>query len=127
VIRLFVALELPADVKAALIASMGGVAGARWQREDQLHLTLRFVGEVDRHTAQDIAAALGRVNVKPFTAELGEPGLFEHRGRVDSLWVGVRPAQSVAALARAMASVAARPRRKPPDRSGSHAAFSPVA
>ena len=101
-IRFFVALELPTDVKAALIASMGGVAGARWQREDQLHLTLRFVGEVDRHTAQDIAAALGRVNVKPFTAELGEPGLFEHRGRVDSLWVAVRPAQSVAALARAV-------------------------
>lgn len=101
-IRLFVALELPADVKAALTASMGGVAGARWQRDDQLHLTLRYIGEVDRHTAQDIAAALGRVNAKPFTAELGDPGLFDHRGRADSLWVGVRPADRLAALARAV-------------------------
>jgi 2'-5' RNA ligase len=100
--RLFVALELPADVKAALIACMGGVAGARWQRDDQLHLTLRYLGEVDRHTAQDISAALGRVNVKPFTAELGDPGLFEHRGRVDSLWVAVRPAEQLAALAKAV-------------------------
>jgi len=101
-IRLFVALELPPIVKAALLASMGGVAGARWQREDQLHLTLRYIGEVDRHAAQDISAALGRVNVRPFEAELGDPGLFEHRGRVDNLWVGVRPADRLAALAKAV-------------------------
>jgi RNA 2',3'-cyclic 3'-phosphodiesterase len=100
--RLFVGLELPAPVKAALLAFMGGVAGARWQREDQLHLTLRFIGEVDRHQAQDIAATLGRVNIRPFTAELGEAGHFDHRGRIDTLWVGVRPAESVTALARAV-------------------------
>jgi RNA 2',3'-cyclic 3'-phosphodiesterase len=100
--RLFVALELPEPVKAALLASMGGVAGARWQRDDQLHCTLRYIGDVDRHTARDVAAALGRVNVRPFAAELGEAGLFEHRGRVDSLWVGVRPADRLAALAKAV-------------------------
>jgi 2'-5' RNA ligase len=101
-IRLFAGLELPPPVKAALLANMGGVAGARWQRDDQLHLTLRFIGEVDRHGAQDIAAALGRVNIRPFVAELGEPGLFEHRSRVDTLWVGVRPAEPLANLARAI-------------------------
>lgn len=100
--RLFVGLELPPPVKAALLAFMGGVAGARWQREDQLHLTLRFIGEVDWHRAQDIAAALGRVNIRAFTAELGEAGHFDHRGRIDTLWVGVRPAEPVAALAKAV-------------------------
>jgi 2'-5' RNA ligase len=100
--RLFVGLELPAQVKAALLAFMGGVAGARWQRDEQLHLTLRFIGEVDRHQAQDIAAALGRVNIRPFMAELGDAGLFEHRGRVDTLWVGVRPAEPFAGLAKAV-------------------------
>ena len=100
--RLFVGLELPAPVTAVLLAGMGGVAGARWQRADQLHLTLRFIGGVDRHQAQDIAAALGRVNIQPFTAELGEAGLFEHRGRIDTLWVGVRPADRLAALAQAV-------------------------
>ena len=100
--RLFVGLELPDAAKAALLAFMGGVAGARWQREDQLHLTLRFIGEVDRHMAQDIAAALGRVNIRPFPLELGDAGLFDHRGRVDTLWVGVRPAAPVAALTRAV-------------------------
>ncbi|WP_310476324.1 RNA 2',3'-cyclic phosphodiesterase [Sandarakinorhabdus sp.] len=101
-IRLFVGLDLPEQVKTALLASMGGVAGARWQRAEQLHLTLRFIGEVDRHTAADIAAALGRVNIRPFTAELGEPGLFDHRGRIDALWVGVRPADALAGLAKAI-------------------------
>jgi 2'-5' RNA ligase len=100
--RLFVGLELPEAVKAALLGSMGGVAGARWQRDEQLHLTLRFIGEVDRHAAADIAAALGRVNIRPFMAELGEAGLFEHRGRVDTLWVSVRPVEPLAALAKAV-------------------------
>lgn len=100
--RLFVGLELPAPVRAAVLAAMGGVAGARWQRDEQLHLTLRFIGPVDRHRAQDVDAALGRVNIRPFAAELGEAGWFDHRGRIDSLWVGVRPAEPLAALARAV-------------------------
>ena len=100
--RLFVGLGLPENVKTALLATMGGVGGARWQTAAQLHLTLRFIGEADRHTAADIAAALGRVNLLPFTAELGEPGLFEHRGRIDTLWVGVRPADALARLAKSI-------------------------
>ena len=100
--RLFVGLDPPESIKTALLSTMGGVAGARWQTADQLHLTLRFIGEVDRHTATDIAAALGRVNVRPFTAELGDPGLFDHRGRIDTLWAGVRPAGALERLAKSV-------------------------
>lgn len=111
--RLFVGLELPDSLKQALLASMGGVANARWQTAAQLHLTLRFIGEVDRHSCADIAATLGRVNIRPFMAELGEPGLFDHRGRIDALWVGVRPAAALAQLAKsvnaALASVGVPP------------------
>lgn len=99
-IRLFVALELPPHIRDALLAAMGGVIGARWQRDEQLHLTLRFIGDVDRHQANDIVAALGRVNVQPFRLALAAPGSFDRRGRIDSLWVGVSPQQHVAALAR---------------------------
>jgi 2'-5' RNA ligase len=100
--RLFVGLDLQESIKTALLASMGGVADARWQTAAQLHLTLRFIGDVDRHTAADIAAALGRVNVRPFVAELGDPGLFDHRGRIDTLWVGVRPAEAMERLAKSI-------------------------
>lgn len=96
--RLFVALELPVAVRDVLLAAMGGVAGARWQTDNQLHLTLRFIGEVDRHGAQDIAAALGRVHATPFDLTLGTPGFFDRHGFVDSLWVGVTPHDAVKAL-----------------------------
>jgi 2'-5' RNA ligase len=98
--RLFAAIELPLPVRDALLGAMGGVAGARWQRDDQLHLTLRFIGEVDRHQAADVGAALGMVNVVPFQLSLGPPGTFDRRGRIDALWVGVSPQEPVAALAR---------------------------
>jgi 2'-5' RNA ligase len=98
-IRLFVALELPPALRDTLLAAMGGVAGARWQRDDQLHLTLRFIGEVDRHRAADIAAALAGVRFEPLDLALAGPGSFDRHGRPDSLWVGVSPQAGVSALA----------------------------
>lgn len=96
--RLFVAALPPPPVRDALLACMGGVAGARWQRDDQLHCTLRFIGEVDRHAGRDIAAALGSVHHPGFDAALGAPGVFDRRGRIDTLWIGVGPYPPIAAL-----------------------------
>ncbi len=100
--RLFVAIQPPPPVREILLTSMGGVAGARWQTDAQLHLTLRFIGEVDRHQANDIAAALGAVRAKPFDLALGVPGTFDRKGRIDTLWIGVTPHAPVAALARSI-------------------------
>ena len=107
-LRLFVALELPVAVRDALLGQMGGVTGARWQGDDQLHLTLRFIGEVDQHVAADIDAALGSVNFEPIELALAEIDSFEHRGRIDCLWAGVRPRGSVAALAQRVDAALAR-------------------
>ena len=106
--RLFVALELPMAVRDVLLGYRGGVIGARWQNDEQLHLTLRFIGEVDRHQAADIDAALATVNVQPFALRLGDIGSFERRGRVDTLWVGVHPREAVAALAQRVDTTLAR-------------------
>ena len=89
--RLFVALRPPRAMRDALLAMMGGIAHARWQTADQLHLTLRFVGEVDRHRAEDIAAVLGSVHHPAFTLTLEGTGQFDRKGRTDTLWVGVAP------------------------------------
>lgn len=89
--RLFVALRPPAAIRARLLAAMGGLPGARWQSDDQLHLTLRFIGEVDPHRADDIAAALGQIHAPALALRLGAPGHFAHRGRPEALWVGVGP------------------------------------
>jgi 2'-5' RNA ligase len=77
---------------------MEGVSGARWQDEDQLHLTLRFIGEVDRHVAEDVVAALGAIHHPSFELALSGLGLFDRRGIPTALWAGVTPQDPVRAL-----------------------------
>lgn len=96
--RLFVALRPPRAIRERLIAAMLGVSAARWQDDDQLHLTLRFIGEVDRHMAEDIAAALGRLHSPAIGARVAGVGLFERQGRPHTLWAGVEPQAPLAAL-----------------------------
>lgn len=98
--RLFVAIRPPADQRVRLRAIMGGVEGARWQNDDQLHLTLRFIGDVDRHRADDVVDALRRVRFAPFDVRPAGVGMFERRGVVDTLWAGVAPRDALAALHR---------------------------
>lgn len=96
--RLFVALRPPPPIRALLAAAMGGVPHARWQDDEQLHLTLRFIGEVDRPQAEDIAAALGQVHAEPPEIALAGVGRFEKGGRTDAIWAGVAPRQPLAEL-----------------------------
>ncbi len=88
--RLFVAIRPPAHIRERLLGVMGGVQGARWQDDGQLHLTLRFIGEVDRHRAEDIGAALGSVRHSRFEIALSGVGSFGKRGK-GALWAGVTP------------------------------------
>lgn len=87
--RLFIACRPPVDQRGLLRSVMSGITGARWQDDDQLHLTLRFVGAVDRHQAQDVADALSRVRFSSFSIALSGLGTFDRRGHIDSLWIGV--------------------------------------
>lgn len=89
--RLFVAIVPPREIRLQLLAMMGGIGGARWQTEEQLHITLRFIGEVDRHRAEDIALELSAVRQPAFELSLGEIGSFARRGRVETIWAGVKP------------------------------------
>ena len=88
-IRLFVAVELPQQVRDRLADLHYGLPGARWLDADALHLTLRFIGEVDQAQAIDIDAALLRVAAPAFAIDLVGAGHFASRGRARVLWVGV--------------------------------------
>jgi 2'-5' RNA ligase len=79
---------------------MGGVPGARWQSDDQLHLTVRYIGEVDRPLAEDIAIALGHLHFPPIAAAIDGVGRFESRGRPNAIWAGIRPHDALAKLHR---------------------------
>ena len=98
--RLFVGLRPPAAMREALLAAMGGVERARWQSAEQLHLTLRFIGEVERPVAEEIALALGNVHFAPFDLSLDGVGTFASRGRTRALWAGVAPHREVTQLHR---------------------------
>jgi RNA 2',3'-cyclic 3'-phosphodiesterase len=88
--RLFVAIRPPAAIRDQLVDLMEGVNGARWQDEDQLHLTVRFIGEVDRHQASDVVAALGSIYHPRFAIALNGLGSFSKHGK-GALWAGVTP------------------------------------
>lgn len=89
--RLFVGIHPPAAVLDALLDTTDGIEGARWQSEDQLHLTLRFVGEVERPLANDLAEALVAVDARPFTLQVAGTGHFERKGRPHAVWARVLP------------------------------------
>jgi 2'-5' RNA ligase len=96
--RLFVALRPPPAIRALLAAIQRGVPHARWQDDDQLHLTIRYIGEVERPVAEDIALALGQVHTPAPMVALAGVGAFDKQGRVDALWAGVAPHDALAAL-----------------------------
>ncbi|ANY19843.1 2'-5'-RNA ligase [Tsuneonella dongtanensis] len=98
--RLFIALHPPPPVRAALLAAQGGVERARWQSDDQLHLTLRFVGEVDRHRGEDLADALSSVVAQPFDLSVHGVGHFEKKGRPTALWAALAPSPGLDILER---------------------------
>ena len=99
-LRLFVALRPPEPIRARLLDLGEGIAGARWQVDEQLHVTLRFVGEIEPRQADDLAAALASIHAPAPTVRLAGTGRFDRRGRVETLWAGVAPHDALAALHR---------------------------
>lgn len=96
--RLFIGLRPPPAIRAQLLATMGGVPAARWQHDDQLHLTLRYVGEVDTALAEEIALMLARLHAPTPVVRIAGVGRFDKDGRTDSLWAGVTPSAPLTAL-----------------------------
>ena len=96
--RLFVAIRPPEHIRDLLIDTMDDSPAMRWVGDDQLHLTLRFVGEVERPLAQDIADALRRISYPAFDLRISGAGRFEQRNG-GALWAGVEPRKPVAELA----------------------------
>jgi RNA 2',3'-cyclic 3'-phosphodiesterase len=84
-LRLFVGIALPPELKLRLSTLCSGVPGARWVDPGNYHLTLRFIGEVDEGLAGDIDAALAQLRAVRFDVSLAGVGHFGDR----MLWVGV--------------------------------------
>ena len=96
--RLFVAIDLPETVQQRLADICFGVPGARWVQTEQLHLTLRFIGEVDGAVFREIREALTQITLPPFTIRLKGLGCFPPRKKPRVLWIGIEPSQPLIQL-----------------------------
>jgi 2'-5' RNA ligase len=74
--RLFTGLEIPSDLARELSMLRGGLSGARWIDEENYHITLRFIGDIDGATARDVAQSLADIRKRPFTVTLDGLDVF---------------------------------------------------
>jgi len=84
-LRLFVGIDLPPELKLGLSTLCVGLPSARWVDPGNYHVTLRFIGEIDEGMASDIDLVLARVKAPRFAISLAGVGSFSGR----ELFVGV--------------------------------------
>ncbi|HWK64679.1 MAG TPA: RNA 2',3'-cyclic phosphodiesterase [Rhizobiaceae bacterium] len=94
--RLFTALEIPRDAALSLSLLRGGLPGARWVDVENYHLTLRFIGDVEGHVADEVANALDRVRRPGFSLTLSGVGAFGKKPH--AVWAGVAASPDLNAL-----------------------------
>lgn len=107
-LRLFVGLDLPQDVRQQLALLGRGLPGARWLDPATYHVTLAFVGEIDEGMAEDLDRELATVRGKSFDLKIGGVGSFDSGGRLRALWAGVELSETLAVLQGRVASACQR-------------------
>ena len=86
-LRLFVGIGFPPELKLRLSLLCSGVPGAKWVDPGNLHLTLRFIGEIGEDVAADVDESLSRLRARRFTLQIAGTGVFGDKPR--SLWAGI--------------------------------------
>ncbi len=117
--RLFVAVELPPEQKAALIALKSDIPGATWVKDPALHLTLRFLGDqIDPIRLTPIRTALASIKAAPFALTLRGTGRFPSNPKRPArvLWVGLAPQPKLIELQSAIERVLAEVGFEPEER-----------
>lgn len=87
--RLFVAIDLPDTIKKSLAEISYGLPGAKWVDQSQMHIILKFIGEVDGAVFREAREALATIRLDPFEVTIKGTGFFPPRGGPQLLWVGV--------------------------------------
>lgn len=98
--RLFIAIPFPAEVVTALTSLQKGLPGARWVPAAQMHLTLRFLGDVDETGIPLLQRSLAMIMHPPFPLTVTGCGCFPPRGIPRVIWAGVAPSPPLLEVAR---------------------------
>jgi 2'-5' RNA ligase len=98
--RLFTALDLPDHLKPHIARISKGIAGARWERPELLHVTLSFFGDTDEATTTALRTALEAIKSDPIQLRLAGVGTFAKSTHKSPhvLWAGVTPCPRLATL-----------------------------
>ena len=96
--RLFIAVDLPETIRKNLAGMSFGIPGAKWVSPEQLHLTVRFIGDVDGALFRDIKNILDEVSLTPFSLQLRGVGYFPPRGAPRVLWIGLKKSEPLQLL-----------------------------
>ena len=96
-LRLFVGIGFPPELKLQLSLLCSGLPGASWVDPGNFHLTLRFIGEIRGDVAADIDDALSQLRAHRFTLQLAGTGVFGG-DKPHSLWAGVERTPELVAL-----------------------------
>ena len=98
-LRLFIAVDLPAELRPAVARLCQGIGGARWTRPEQLHVTLRFLGDTPEDRLDNMRVRLRQVRMPRFELALRGTGVFPPAGaRPRVLWLGFDPPEPLRAL-----------------------------
>lgn len=100
--RLFIAIDIPETIRRDIAGLGRSLAGSRPVPDDQLHLTLKFIGEMEGGLALDIQEKLQDVRRPRFSICLKGVGVFPPRGAPRILWAGVEPHEHIVALRNAI-------------------------
>jgi len=95
VYRLFVAIDLPEEIKVAIRSLRVPISGVKWVAEAQLHLTLRFIGDADDNFFAKIATSLSGIVAAPFSLALMGVGVFPLKRDPKVLWVGITRSEAL--------------------------------
>jgi len=116
-IRLFAAVPVPHEIAQGLARRQTGLEGARWRTADQLHITLRFFGEIREDVARDLDTELAGVGgIGAFEVSLQGAGAFGEGQDIHAIWAGVSESPELRRLAKACESAARRAGLKPDTR-----------
>jgi RNA 2',3'-cyclic 3'-phosphodiesterase len=97
-LRLFVGIGFPPELKLKLSLLCSGVPSAKWVDPGNFHLTLRFIGEIGEDVAADVDDALSRLRARRFTLQIAGTGVFGGGDKPRSLWAGVERSPELVAV-----------------------------
>ncbi len=100
--RAFIAVDLPENIRESLVQVEkqldSDAAKIKWVEKDNLHLTVKFLGEISDEQAEKIKHALSKIKFEQQTVSISETGVFPSEDYIKVIWVGIRPNEQIIEL-----------------------------